>query len=182
VNTAALISALLRHVYTNIEILLRHVMRQATKKIGLVLNWSHGAARHKKITVRVNRPLSRHFLTPAVQRLFLLEGRKRGKGPGDQISLWTTRPKCSPTHFFHFFVAIAFISPFNTQTMPIKSFYTQQHCYVSLKTFSPGGFRTRVFSFPKPNTFVVKINPALFTAEKSTPNFGPVVSFSYWQP
>jgi hypothetical protein len=32
------------------------------------------------------------------------------------------------------FVANAFISTFNTQTMLIRSFYTQQHCYVSLKT------------------------------------------------
>jgi hypothetical protein len=29
--------------------------------------------------------------------------------------------------------------------MNIKSFYTQQHCYVSLKTSYPGGIRTRVF-------------------------------------
>jgi hypothetical protein len=32
------------------------------------------------------------------------------------------------------FAADAFISPFNTQTMHIKSFYTQRHCYVPLKT------------------------------------------------
>jgi hypothetical protein len=38
-------------------------------------------------------------------------------------------------------------SPFNTQTMHIKSFYTQQHCYVSLKTLYPGGIWTRVFLF-----------------------------------
>jgi hypothetical protein len=31
--------------------------------------------------------------------------------------------------------------------MRIKSFYLQQHCYVSLTTLYPGGFRTRVFSF-----------------------------------
>jgi hypothetical protein len=36
--------------------------------------------------------------------------------------------------FFYIFVANAFISHFNTQTMHIKSFYTQQHCYISLKT------------------------------------------------
>jgi hypothetical protein len=36
---------------------------------------------------------------------------------------------------------------FNTQTMHIKLFYTQQHCYVSLKTLYPGGIRTRVFLF-----------------------------------
>jgi hypothetical protein len=35
-------------------------------------------------------------------------------------------------------VANAFISPCNTQTMHIKSFYTQKHCYVSLKTSYPG--------------------------------------------
>jgi hypothetical protein len=46
-----------------------------------------------------------------------------------------------------FFVATAFISPCNTQTMPIKSFYTQQHCYDYLKTLYPGGIRTRAFSF-----------------------------------
>jgi hypothetical protein len=41
-------------------------------------------------------------------------------------------------------VANALISPFHTRTMHIKSFYTQQHCYVSLKTLYPGGIRTRV--------------------------------------
>jgi hypothetical protein len=41
----------------------------------------------------------------------------------------------------------AFISPFNSQTMNIKSFYTQPHCYVSLKTLYPGGIRTRVLLF-----------------------------------
>jgi hypothetical protein len=43
-------------------------------------------------------------------------------------------------------VANAFIS-FNTQTLHIKSVYTQQHCYVSLKTLYPVGIRTQVFSF-----------------------------------
>jgi hypothetical protein len=37
-------------------------------------------------------------------------------------------------YFLNIFVANAFISPFNTQAMHIKSSYTQQHCYVSLKT------------------------------------------------
>jgi hypothetical protein len=52
------------------------------------------------------------------------------------------------TNYFlkYFFVANAFIS-FNTQTMHIKSFFTQQHCYVSLKTLYPGGIPTWVFSF-----------------------------------
>jgi hypothetical protein len=50
------------------------------------------------------------------------------------------------TIFCNFFVANAFIY-FNTQTMHIKSFYTKQHCYVSLKTLYPGGIWTRVFSF-----------------------------------
>jgi hypothetical protein len=36
-----------------------------------------------------------------------------------------------------FIVANAFISPFNTKTMHIKSFYTLQHCYVSLKNLIP---------------------------------------------
>jgi hypothetical protein len=36
---------------------------------------------------------------------------------------------------------------FNTQTMHFKSSYTQQHCYVFLKTLYPGGIRTRVFLF-----------------------------------
>jgi hypothetical protein len=45
------------------------------------------------------------------------------------------------------FVADAFISPFSTQTMHIKSFNTQQHCYVSLRTLYPGGIQTRVFLF-----------------------------------
>jgi hypothetical protein len=49
--------------------------------------------------------------------------------------------------FLNIFVANACISPFNTQTTHIKSFCTQQHCYVSLKTFCPGRIRTRVFSF-----------------------------------
>jgi hypothetical protein len=31
--------------------------------------------------------------------------------------------------------------------MHTKSFYTQQHCYVSLKTLYPGGIWTRVFLF-----------------------------------
>jgi hypothetical protein len=31
----------------------------------------------------------------------------------------------------------------------IKSFYTQQHCCVSLKTLYPGGIRTRVFLVPE---------------------------------
>jgi hypothetical protein len=48
---------------------------------------------------------------------------------------------------FAIFVANAFISPFHTQTMHIKSFYTQQHCYVSVKPLYPGGIRTRVFLF-----------------------------------
>jgi hypothetical protein len=46
-----------------------------------------------------------------------------------------------------FFVANAFISPFNTQTMHIKPFYTQQPCYVLPKTLYPGRIRTWVFSF-----------------------------------
>jgi hypothetical protein len=33
--------------------------------------------------------------------------------------------------------------------MHIMSFYTQQHCYVSLKTLYPGGIQTRVFLFVK---------------------------------
>jgi hypothetical protein len=41
--------------------------------------------------------------------------------------------------FKNVFVANAFIAPFNTLIMHIKSFYTQQHCYVSLKTLYPGG-------------------------------------------
>jgi hypothetical protein len=39
--------------------------------------------------------------------------------------------------FKNSFVANAFISPFNTQTMHIKPFYTQQHCYVILKNLIP---------------------------------------------
>jgi hypothetical protein len=41
----------------------------------------------------------------------------------------------------------AHFSHFNTQTIHIKSFYTQQHGYVSLKTLYHGGIRTRAFSF-----------------------------------
>jgi hypothetical protein len=41
-------------------------------------------------------------------------------------------------------VANAFISPFNTQTMHVKSFYTEQNCCFP-KTLYPGGIRTRVF-------------------------------------
>jgi hypothetical protein len=60
--------------------------------------------------------------------------------------------RVSTTFFFLFFkknifVADALISPFNTQTTHIKSFYTQQHGYVSLITLYPGGIRTRVFLF-----------------------------------
>jgi hypothetical protein len=44
-------------------------------------------------------------------------------------------------------VGNAFIFPFNTQTMHVKPFYTQQHCYVSLKSLYPRGTRTRVLSF-----------------------------------
>jgi hypothetical protein len=50
-------------------------------------------------------------------------------------------------HVLKKIVANAFISPLNTQTLLIKSFYTQQHCYVSLNTLYPGRIRTRVFSF-----------------------------------
>jgi hypothetical protein len=32
--------------------------------------------------------------------------------------------------FYNIFVANAVTSPFDPQTMHIKSFYTQQHCYV----------------------------------------------------
>jgi hypothetical protein len=39
--------------------------------------------------------------------------------------------------FKKIFVANAFISPFNTQTMHNKSFYTQRHCYVFLKNLIP---------------------------------------------
>jgi hypothetical protein len=49
--------------------------------------------------------------------------------------------------FKNLFVVNVFISPFNTQTMHIKSFCTQQHCYVSLKALYPGGIQTGVFSF-----------------------------------
>jgi hypothetical protein len=43
--------------------------------------------------------------------------------------------------FLNVFVANAFISAFKTQTMHIRSFNTQQHCNVSLKTLYPGGLR-----------------------------------------
>jgi hypothetical protein len=46
-----------------------------------------------------------------------------------------------------FVVTVAFISPFNAQTMHIKSFNTQQLGYDFLKTLHPGGIRTRVFLF-----------------------------------
>jgi hypothetical protein len=48
--------------------------------------------------------------------------------------------------FYNILVANAYISPFNTQTMHIKTFYAQQHSYVFLKTLYPGGIRTRIFS------------------------------------
>jgi hypothetical protein len=53
------------------------------------------------------------------------------------------RTRCSKGFCFNLWP----ISPFNTQTMHIKSFYKQQYCYVSLKTLYPGGIQTRVFSF-----------------------------------
>jgi hypothetical protein len=43
------------------------------------------------------------------------------------------------THFSDIFVANAFITLFNTQTMNIKSFYMQQHYYVSLKPYTLAG-------------------------------------------
>jgi hypothetical protein len=49
------------------------------------------------------------------------------------------------TTFLKIFFKVIFY--FNTQTMHIQSFYTQQYCYVSLKTLYPGGIRARVFSF-----------------------------------
>jgi hypothetical protein len=45
--------------------------------------------------------------------------------------------KFNKIFFKNIFVANAFISPFNTQTIHIKSFYTQQHCYVSPKNLIP---------------------------------------------
>jgi hypothetical protein len=43
----------------------------------------------------------------------------------------------------YIFVANAFISPFNTQTMHIKSvIHNSTAMYVSLKTLYPGGIRT----------------------------------------
>jgi hypothetical protein len=52
----------------------------------------------------------------------------------------TTRPRLrrraratAALLFLNVFVDNAFISPSNTQTMHLKSFYTQQHCCVSLK-------------------------------------------------
>jgi hypothetical protein len=46
--------------------------------------------------------------------------------------------------FSNSFVVNAFISPFNTQIMRIKTFYTQQYCYVFPKNVYPCGIRTRV--------------------------------------
>jgi hypothetical protein len=41
--------------------------------------------------------------------------------------------------FFPVLIKYIFVAnAFNTQTMHIRSFYTQQHCYVSLKTLYPG--------------------------------------------
>jgi hypothetical protein len=42
--------------------------------------------------------------------------------------------------YFKYFVANAFISPFNTQTIHVKPVYTQQHCYVFLKPYPLAGF------------------------------------------
>jgi hypothetical protein len=44
-----------------------------------------------------------------------------------------------------YFLANAFISPFNKQTMHVKSLYTKQHVF--LKILYPGGIQTQVFSF-----------------------------------
>jgi hypothetical protein len=38
---------------------------------------------------------------------------------------------------FIFFLGYVFITPFNTQTKHIKSFYTQKHCYVFPKNLIP---------------------------------------------
>jgi hypothetical protein len=50
-------------------------------------------------------------------------------------------------NFFSKFWPMPLFLLFNTQTMHRKSFHTQQHCYVPLKNFYPGGIRTRVFLF-----------------------------------
>jgi hypothetical protein len=52
-------------------------------------------------------------------------------------------------HIFKYiyYMAIDFISHFNTQTMHVKSLYAQQHCYVSQKKLIPCRIRTRVFLF-----------------------------------
>jgi hypothetical protein len=64
----------------------------------------------------------------------------------------TVDPGSNPAMVYGFkniLVANAFISPFNTQTMHVKSFYAQHHCYVSpqnrihtLAGFDPGTSRS----------------------------------------
>jgi hypothetical protein len=55
--------------------------------------------------------------------------------------LKSVRPTFHRNGHGNVFVANAFISAFKTQTMHIRSFNTQQHCNVSLKTLYPGGLR-----------------------------------------
>jgi hypothetical protein len=71
-----------------------------------------------------------------------------GKGPERWKSVFRTQ--CW-NHRNLFFIILwpmpLFLLSTHTQTMHIKSFYRQQHCYVSLKTLYPSRIRTRVFSF-----------------------------------
>jgi hypothetical protein len=65
---------------------------------------------------------------------------------------------------------------FNTQAMHIKSFYTQQHCYVSLKTLHPGGIRTRVFLFLRQRRHAARSSRAKFTDKNLSTNFNPKIA------
>jgi hypothetical protein len=60
--------------------------------------------------------------------------------------------------FKNIFVANAFISPFRTQTNQIKSFYTQQHCYLC---------------FPKNHIPWRDSNPGLLVPEVDTMSTAP---------
>jgi hypothetical protein len=60
---------------------------------------------------------------------------------------------------------------FNTPTMLIKSFYTKQHCFVSLKALYHSGIRTRVFWFLRqmlcPLRHVARANMIVYAYRKN---------------
>jgi hypothetical protein len=85
---------------------------------------------------------SKYFLSGIIEKYIFCVYFLIGQSPENK-----SKPKHVGTNFSENFINFLeiFISPFKTQTMHIKSSYTQQHCYVSLKILYPGGIRTWVF-------------------------------------